>query len=532
MQYLAGRYRLVERLGAGGMSVVWRAYDEVLVRPVAVKVLSPSSAADPWSRERIRDEARAAARLCHPYITNVYDYGESTADGGPTVPFVVMELVDGEPLDRRLARGPVPWQFAVEVCAQVAAALSAVHARGLVHRDIKPANVMLTSSGAKLVDFGISAVAGDRTDSGQVYGTPAYIAPERLDGGPVQAASDVYALGLVLYRALAGQLPWDASTTTEMLTAHCHVPPQPLPRVPGLPASVADLCRRCLAKDPAARPDADEVARVLFAAAPAADGRFAGPRQRSAAAARNARRRFLARAGVLSSGAVAAAFVLVTCAGTDTTPPRADAAPQAAAPGSEANPERGCQVVYATRTDAGGRFEVEVTVTNTGVVARPEWTLAFDYPAGQRVVGLTGAGYSQQDARVTVRGQGPLATGASAVLAVTGTYAASNPMPTAFDLDGQRCAGSVVPAAADQAAGGPAPANPAAGNPAGNSPANAAGNAAGNPAGDQAAARGGNGNSGNQADNGKGAAGKGKGEDKPKKPKNPKSDDDGGDGDG
>jgi serine/threonine protein kinase len=189
VKYLAGRYRLIERLGAGGMSVVWRAYDDVLGRPVAVKLLGPRYATDPASRQRIRDEARAAARLNHPYITDVYDYGESASDHG-TVPFVVMELVDGVPLDQRLRGEPLPWRFATEICAQVAAALAAVHARGLVHRDVKPANIMLTGSGAKVVDFGISAVAGDRSERpGQVFGTPAYLAPERLDGGPAHAAS-------------------------------------------------------------------------------------------------------------------------------------------------------------------------------------------------------------------------------------------------------------------------------------------------------------------------------------------------------
>ena len=264
VEYLAGRYRLIERLGAGGMSVVWRAYDEVLVRPVAVKVLASRLASDPDSRERIRAEARAAARLSHPYITSVYDFGESPLRGGEPMPFVVMELVDGKPLDELLDEGPLPWQLAVETCAQVASALAAVHARGLVHRDVKPANVMLTAAGAKVVDFGISAIAGDAAERGrQVLGTPAYIAPERLDGGLADAACDVYALGLVLYRALTGSLPWDAETTTQMLSAHCYVPPEPLPRVAGLPAAVARLCERCLDKDPARRPTAPAVRRLL-----------------------------------------------------------------------------------------------------------------------------------------------------------------------------------------------------------------------------------------------------------------------------
>jgi hypothetical protein len=269
-RYLAGRYRLVERLGQGGMSVVWRAYDEVLGRLVAVKMLDPANAADAASRDRIRAEARAAARLSHPYITNVYDYGECTLGAGEPTPFVVMELVEGEPLDVRLDRERLAPEFAIEVCGQVAAALCAVHARGLVHRDVKPANVMLTPDGAKLVDFGISAVAGDSPDTvDRVMGTPAYLAPERLDGGPADAASDMYALGLLLYKALVGRLPWDADTTTQMLVAHCYLDPEPLPRVPGLPAVVVDLVHRCLAKEPADRPNAAVAVHVLGAGATA-----------------------------------------------------------------------------------------------------------------------------------------------------------------------------------------------------------------------------------------------------------------------
>src|SRR4051794_41289620 len=147
---LAGRYRLVERLGAGGMSVVWRGFDEVLGRQVAGKVLPPSTSADPPSRRRLRAEAQAAARLSHPNITNVYEYGEATpVDGGP-VPYVVMELIDGESLAAVLARARrLPWQHAVRITADVAAALAAAHSRGIVHRDVTPANVMLTPTGAK-----------------------------------------------------------------------------------------------------------------------------------------------------------------------------------------------------------------------------------------------------------------------------------------------------------------------------------------------------------------------------------------------
>jgi tRNA A-37 threonylcarbamoyl transferase component Bud32 len=262
---VGGRYRLDEQLGTGGMSVVWRGYDEVLGRRVAVKVLSSQLADDQAFRERLRQEALAAARLCHPHITGIFDYGESTVDG-VTVPYVVMELNDGESVSARLTRrGPLPWREAVTVAVEVASALAAAHARGVVHRDVTPANVMLTSAGAKVVDFGISALIGERDASpdGSLLGTPAYLAPERLTGGQVSPATDVYALGLLLYRALTGRLPWPAETTTEALRAHLYADPEPIPSQAGMPPEVAELCLRCLAKAPADRPDAAEVARDL-----------------------------------------------------------------------------------------------------------------------------------------------------------------------------------------------------------------------------------------------------------------------------
>jgi serine/threonine protein kinase len=263
---LAGRYRLVERLGAGGMSVVWRGFDEVLGRQVAVKVLPPSTSTDPSFRRRLRAEAQAAARLSHPHITNVYDYGEATTVDGEPVPYVVMELIDGESLAAVLARvRRLPWQAVVRITSEVAAALAGAHARGIVHRDVTPANVMLTPTGAKVVDFGISALIGenDIDPDGSLLGTPAYLAPERLEGGQVSPATDVYAVGLLIYRTLIGQLPWDVGTTTALLRAHQYIEPDPLPPVEGLPPSVAALVGRCLEKRPADRPSSAELAHVL-----------------------------------------------------------------------------------------------------------------------------------------------------------------------------------------------------------------------------------------------------------------------------
>ncbi|HEY7273410.1 MAG TPA: serine/threonine-protein kinase [Actinoplanes sp.] len=262
-QVLGGRFALLDRLGTGGMSVVWRARDEILGRTVAVKVLAGRYADDPDSRDRIRDEARAAAALSHPNVAQVYDYGEADV-AGARVPYVVMELLRGGTLQGRLAGGPVPPRFAMRVCAEVAAALAAAHADGLVHRDIKPANVMITPDGVKVVDFGIAAATGSAArGDGTVIGTPAYVAPERLIQDAVEPASDVYALGVLLYRLLSGHAPWSADTTTQMLSAHIYVEPEPLAPLPDVPDYVIDLCNRCLHKDPTQRPSAREAASLL-----------------------------------------------------------------------------------------------------------------------------------------------------------------------------------------------------------------------------------------------------------------------------
>ncbi len=259
---LGGRYELLTAIGAGGAAVVWRAHDHVLARTVAVKIVSNR----PGDR-CVQQEARAAAALSHPNIAQVHDYGEMTTES-QTFPYVVMELVEGGTLSQRLAAGPVTPRFAMRVCAEIAYALAAAHAAGLVHRDIKPANVMLGPTGAKVVDFGIAAATAPSSTGEldpEVLGTPAYLAPERLIDDAVEPASDVYALGVVLYYLLSGHSPWTTEDTTQMLTAHIYLDPAPLPPVTGVPAHIADLCERCLLKDPAQRPSAREVAALLSA---------------------------------------------------------------------------------------------------------------------------------------------------------------------------------------------------------------------------------------------------------------------------
>ncbi|GGN06892.1 serine/threonine-protein kinase [Actinoplanes campanulatus] len=266
MRTLGGRYRLVDRIGLGGMSEVWRGHDHVLDRPVAVKIMAPAveGTLGEAGVALIRAEARSAARLAHPNVAGVHDFGTSPA-AGRDVPYIVMELVEGETLSAHLAAGRLDWRIGVRVCAEVAAALAAAHAENVVHRGIKPANIMLTPAGAKVLDFGIAAVAGspDPDPDGPVMGTPAYIAPERFEGGPATPAADMFALGTLLHHCLAGRLPWTARTHTEMVVAQRFIDPEPLPHIDGLPPEVLDLCSRCLARDPAERPTALMAALLL-----------------------------------------------------------------------------------------------------------------------------------------------------------------------------------------------------------------------------------------------------------------------------
>jgi tRNA A-37 threonylcarbamoyl transferase component Bud32 len=272
---LAGRYRLEEKIAAGGAGEVWRGRDMVLARAVAVKLLRPEYAQHSEALARFRAEARHAAGVSHPGIAQVYDYGEDRQ------PFLVMELVDGPSLAAvLLARGPLDAGTTMDIAAQTATALSAAHAAGLVHRDIKPANLLIGPGGqVKITDFGIAHAAGSAplTRAGTLIGTPAYLAPERVAGKPA-AASDLYSLGIVCFECLTGVPPF-TGTPVEVALACQHGQLPPLP--PEVPAEVAALVTRLTAKDPAARPasaaDAARwAARLRDAQPPGASASHAG----------------------------------------------------------------------------------------------------------------------------------------------------------------------------------------------------------------------------------------------------------------
>ena len=267
-----GRYRLVRRIATGGMGEVWQADDTVLGRRVALKVLVEELAADDRATRRFVREARATARLAHPNVARVYDFGRG---GGP--PFLVMELLEGETLAARLASGPLPPAEAARVAAAVADALEAAHERGIVHRDVKPSNVMLTPGGeVKVLDFGIAAAADEThsTTGSGLYATVAYVSPERVAGEPATPASDVYSLGAVLYELLCGRPPFPGSSPALVARAHLHDQPVPVRQLaPWVPARLAEACEAAMAKDPARRPSsAASLAIRLRAASAAAPG--------------------------------------------------------------------------------------------------------------------------------------------------------------------------------------------------------------------------------------------------------------------
>ena len=250
---LAGRYRLERSLASGGMAQVWDGLDQTLARRVAIKVLHPHLARDASFVARFRAEAVAAARLSHPSIVSVYD--TCSEDG---IEAIVMELVVGTTMRADLdEHGPMRLPAVLAIGTQVADALGAAHASGLVHRDVKPANILLAADGRVLVaDFGIAKAAegNDLTTAGAMVGTAKYLAPEQVEAGPIDGRADLYALGVVLYEALAGVAPFVADTDAATALARLHRDPRPLRELrPEVPEPVAAVVHQALQRDPARR---------------------------------------------------------------------------------------------------------------------------------------------------------------------------------------------------------------------------------------------------------------------------------------
>jgi eukaryotic-like serine/threonine-protein kinase len=260
-----GPFEILEPIGAGGMGEVYRARDTRLDRFVAIKVLSPDLDMAPGGRERFEREARAISRLSHPHICTIHDIGSAQIDR-TAVPFLVMELLDGESLAARLSRGPLPLGEALTHALAIAEALEAAHHQGVVHRDVKPANVMVTASGVKLLDFGLAQLrgTGDRgaagaadgslTNTGMVFGTVPYMAPEQLRGERADARTDVFALGALLHEMVTGCRPFTADSQAGLIAAILeHDTPPVSARQPRAPAHLDHVVRKCLAKGPALR---------------------------------------------------------------------------------------------------------------------------------------------------------------------------------------------------------------------------------------------------------------------------------------
>ena len=276
-------YRIEDVAGRGGMGIVYRATDLSLDRPVALKFIAAELVSDPDFRRRFTAESRSAASLDHPNVVPIYHAGEHNG-----ALFLVMRFVEGDDLRSEIAEsGPLQADRVVHVMAQIASALDAAHAAGLVHRDVKPANILVTHSDhAYLTDFGLTKrlrADGDQTETGRLLGTLDYVAPEQIRGEGVDARTDVYALGCVLYHALAGRVPFTMKEQEAKLWAHVSQPPPPLG--PGLPEGFDEVIARAMAKEPSGRFDsagalaaaASDAARKDARRPPGPTGRAAEP---------------------------------------------------------------------------------------------------------------------------------------------------------------------------------------------------------------------------------------------------------------
>ena len=257
-----GHYHILGKIGAGGMGEVYRATDSKLGREVALKVLPPDMARDPERLARFQREARAVAALNHPHIVTIFSVEES--DG---IPFLTMELVEGQSLDRVISEGGLPVQRIIEIAGALAGALAAAHEKGIVHRDLKPANVMVADDGRiKILDFGLAKdiradqhtgatmTSAGQTEVGVVMGTPAYMSPEQVSGRPLDHRTDIFSLGVVLHQMATGKQPFHGNSSAELISAILRDDPPPVTELrPELPADLSRIIRRCLEKDPGHR---------------------------------------------------------------------------------------------------------------------------------------------------------------------------------------------------------------------------------------------------------------------------------------
>jgi len=258
-----GRYQILETIGTGANSRVARAFDPMIGRTVAIK-LFPRGLASGEGRERFFKEARVVGQLSHPSIIAVHDMGIEEAS---STPYLVMEFVEGQPLERILEKGNVPYARASAWAADVAVALGVAHRKGVIHGDVKPANILVTDEGRiKLTDFGMARLASRDSKDTPLLGTPAYWCPEQVLGKPQDARSDIFSLGVVLYEMVTGHRPFDSDSLQGICSRILSSTPLPPSHSnPSIPTGFDELVASCLAKDPARRRDsAEDLAGDLY----------------------------------------------------------------------------------------------------------------------------------------------------------------------------------------------------------------------------------------------------------------------------
>jgi serine/threonine protein kinase len=263
MQAQVGRYQLFETLGVGATSRVVRGFDPLIGRPVAIKIF-PSEIAQGESRDRFLREARVVGQLSHPSIITLHDMGIEEAT---QTPYLVMEFIDGAPLDRILEKGTLPLPRACAWIAHAAEALDVAHKRGVIHGDVKPANILITTDGRlKLTDFGMARVAKREARDSALLGTPAYWCPEQIMGRPQDARSDIFSLGVVLYEVVTGTRPFDADSLQGICNRVLSSTPNAVSQLqPSVPAAFDQIVSSCLAKNPDERiASAEALAQLLF----------------------------------------------------------------------------------------------------------------------------------------------------------------------------------------------------------------------------------------------------------------------------
>ncbi len=336
-----GRYRTLSRLGAGAAGEVWRARDEMLARDVAIKVVPRVGRNAQLSLDRFFQEARAVAALSHPGVIRVFDMGEQ--DG---TPFLVMELAPGGSLRDRLAdHRPLPVSEACALGIQIAQALAAAHARGIVHRDVKPANVLRDDDhGWRLADFGVAHVPDSTlTFDGQFLGSPAYAAPESLSRGEFGPASDVWGLGATLFEAVTGAPPWGDRDYAQILAALDGEPPRVADLAPTIPPAIATAIDRALSRHPDDRPTAQGLAAALATGLttahvsippPPAFATGTAPPATAATTVQTARSSRTSTLIAIAASAILLVGLIAATAGRDNK----DAAPPAAAPAPRPTP--------------------------------------------------------------------------------------------------------------------------------------------------------------------------------------------------